>query len=375
MSRPALLGADDEPHTTEESDIADEAIVRCSDLGVRFGDATVLDGIELTVQAGEVLVLLGPSGCGKTTLLRTIAGLEKPTSGTVHIEGRDVTGIAPERRGVAMVFQNYALYPEKTVSGNIEFPLRMQGVAAAERKRRVREISQLLRLDSLLQRKPAQLSGGQQQRVGIGRALVRNPAVLLMDEPLSNLDAELRTQMRAEFRALQRRLGTTTIYVTHDQTEALSLADRVAVLRQGRIEQLGPPEEVYRRPASKFVGSLVGGMSFVPARLATPHAPSTAEVVGVRSEDVRIGPGGPDAVTMTGATVLTELVGRDRLVHIDVDGAVVRARLHADQPVGSELTVHVGKHDLHPFTTDGHRCPPSPMAHASPAPPELERNH
>ena len=331
--------------------------VSCADLSVRFGGTTALDGVDLTCPAGEVLVLLGPSGCGKTTLLRCIAGLETPTTGRVSIDDRDVSDLGPERRGISMVYQDYALYPQKTVYGNIEFPLRMSRVPKAERQRRVHDVSTLLRLESLLERKPAQLSGGQQQRVGIGRALVRNPAVLLMDEPLSNLDAELRAQMRAELRTLQRELGMTTIYVTHDQSEALSLADRLAVLRAGRVEQVGHPEEVYRRPASRFVASLVGGMSFLPASHAGPTVPDTAEVVGVRSEDLRAGEGGPADLTVSGSIVLTELIGRDRLVHLDVDGVTVRARLHADYPISSQLTVHVARADLHPFTADGHRCP------------------
>lgn len=340
--------------------------VTCTGLTVCYGTTTALDAIDLTCNAGEILVLLGPSGCGKTTLLRCIAGLEPPVAGTITLDGNDITGVGPERRGIAMVFQDYALYPQKSVFGNIEFPLRMSRVPSAERRRRVAEVAELLRLESLLDRKPSQLSGGQQQRVGIGRALVRNPRVLLMDEPLSNLDAELRGRMRADLRTLQRHLGTTTVYVTHDQSEALSLADRLVVLRDGHIEQVGTPDEVYRTPASRFVASLVGGMSFLPASTFDSRVNHQSGMLGVRGEDLRPGSGGPNDITLTGTTRLTELVGRDRLVHIDVDGTAVTARLHADIPISDRVTVHVPHHDLHHFDADGYRIATRPRTEAAP---------
>ncbi|MFE3280716.1 ABC transporter ATP-binding protein [Nocardia sp. NPDC059239] len=334
--------------------------LECAGVSVRYGATTALDNISLACPAGKVLVLLGPSGCGKTTLLRCIAGLATPTSGQVRLDGRDITGVSTEQRDIAMVFQHYALYPEKTAQANIEFPLRMRRVPKAQRRERVREVSRLLKLDSLLHRKPAQLSGGQQQRVGIGRALVRNPSLLLMDEPLSNLDAQLRSEMRAELRALQRELQMTTIYVTHDQAEALSMADELAVLRDGKLEQIGQPADVFNRPASQFVGSLLGGMSFVSAARLGRAAHTEATTVGVRGEDFRLGEGRPGDLTLTGDTRLTELVGRDRLVHLDVGGRVVRARLHADHPIGERVTIHASHSDVHQFNADGQRCPTAP---------------
>jgi ABC-type sugar transport system ATPase subunit len=343
-------------NTLEVTDRQDAGL-ECDAVSVRYGATTVLEDVSLACPAGKVLVLLGPSGCGKTTLLRCIAGLATPTSGRVMLDGRDITSVSTEQRGIAMVFQHYALYPEKTAQGNMEFPLRMRRVPSAERKERVREVSRLLRLDSLLHRKHAQLSGGQQQRVGIGRALVRDPSLLLMDEPLSNLDAQLRSEMRAELRTLQRELQMTTIYVTHDQAEAMSMADELAVLRDGKLEQVGHPADVFNTPASQFVGSLLGGMSFIPAARLGRAAHPDAASVGVRSEDFRLGEGRPGDLTLTGDTRLTELVGRDRLVHLDVGDGTVRARLHADHPIGERLTVHASHTDVHQFNAAGQRCP------------------
>ena len=235
-----------------------------------FGaDVTALKGIDLAVGDGELVVLLGPSGCGKSTLLRIVAGLERPTEGTVSIGGRVVNDVPGKRRDVAMVFQNYALYPQMTVAENMAFPLRSRKQPKDLIEARVAEVAQLLEIDELLGRKPAELSGGQQQRVAMARALVRRPAVLLMDEPLSNLDARLRDQTRKEIRRLQRTAGVTTIYVTHDQTEALTLADRVVVMRLGEIQQAATPTELYQRPSNAFVASFVGSppRSLVPGTL------------------------------------------------------------------------------------------------------------
>jgi multiple sugar transport system ATP-binding protein len=221
-------------------------------------DAPAVDALNLEIEDGEFLVLVGPSGSGKTTALRMLAGLEDVDAGTIYIGDRDVTDLPPKRRDVAMVFQNYALYPYLTVAANIAFPLRIARVPKEERERRTIEVAQLLGLEQYLERKPGQLSGGQRQRVAMGRAIIRQPSVFLMDEPLSNLDAKLRVQMRAEIAALQSRLGTTTVYVTHDQSEAMTLGDRVAVLGDGKLQQCDTPRALYARPANVFVAGFIG---------------------------------------------------------------------------------------------------------------------
>jgi multiple sugar transport system ATP-binding protein len=236
----------------------------------RFGPTEVLRGIDLDIRDGEFVVLVGPSGCGKSTLLRTIAGLETATSGEIRLGNDAIQDVAPKDRNIAMVFQNYALYPHMTVEANLGFALRIQGVADAEIRRRVHEAAETLGLAQLLARYPKQLSGGQRQRVAMGRAIVRQPLAFLFDEPLSNLDAKLRVQMRTEIRTLQQRLGTTTVYVTHDQLEAMTMADRVVVLKDGRIEQAGAPLELYDQPRNTFVAGFIGSpsMNFIPGRLA-----------------------------------------------------------------------------------------------------------
>jgi multiple sugar transport system ATP-binding protein len=247
---------------------------------VRFDGATriyagtsapAVDSLDLHIADGELAVLVGPSGSGKTTALRMLAGLEEVDAGAIWIGTRDVTDVAPKRRDVAMVFQNYALYPYLTVEANIGFPLKVAGVRKAERLRRVHEVAELLELTDFLQRKPGQLSGGQRQRVAMGRAIVRQPSVYLMDEPLSNLDAKLRVQMRADIAALQASLGTTTVYVTHDQSEAMTLGHRVALLRDGRLQQFDTPRALYERPANTFVAAFVGSpaMNLVTVPLGT----------------------------------------------------------------------------------------------------------
>ena len=217
-----------------------------------------LKSLDLDVPDGEFLVLLGPSGCGKTTALRILAGLELPTAGTVYIGDRDVTRIQPRDRDIAMVFQSYALYPHMTVAENVGYPLRIRGLGKAERREQVLRVCESLEIAHLLDRRPGKLSGGQRQRVALARAIVREPSVFLMDEPLSNLDAKLRTSMRGEIKRLQTRLATTTLYVTHDQAEAMTMADLVAVMREGELLQLGSPDEIYDRPANRFVGAFVG---------------------------------------------------------------------------------------------------------------------
>jgi multiple sugar transport system ATP-binding protein len=253
--------------------------------GVRkaFGPVVALESVALEVQDGEFLALLGPSGCGKTTLLRIIAGLEKQTSGRVLIGDRDVSHLPPRARGLAMVFQNYAVFPHMTVRDNVGFGLRMAGVDAERIRRQVDRAAALLHIEPYMERHPGQLSGGQRQRVAVARALAVEPAVLLMDEPLSNLDALLRLEMRAELKSVLREAGTTTVYVTHDQTEAMGLADRMAVLHAGRIVQIGRPADVYRHPATRFVGGFVGSppMNFIAVD-------DGARVLGIRAEDLEI---------------------------------------------------------------------------------------
>jgi multiple sugar transport system ATP-binding protein len=260
-----------------------------------FGAVNVLSPLSLSIEKGEFVVLVGPSGCGKTTTLRILAGLETATAGRVHINGRDVTDVRPGERDIAMVFQNYALYPHMTVRQNIGYAMKVHGAPAAEIEKRVSEAAKLLALDPYLDRKPKNLSGGQRQRVAIGRALVRQPQVFLFDEPLSNLDAKLRVEMRTEIKLLQRRLGTTAVYVTHDQVEAMTMADRVVVMRAGKIEQAAEPITLYEQPANRFVANFIGSpaMNFFDAKVEgdavilgeqrLPLPPSEAARLGSRS--------------------------------------------------------------------------------------------
>ena len=298
----------------------------------RFGDVEAVSDLSLHVDDGDFLVLLGPSGCGKSTLLRMLAGLEEPSEGVIEIAGEPVNNVEPKDRDIAMVFQSYALYPHKTVRANIEFPLRPRKVPKDERRVMAEEAADQLGLTPLLERKPGQLSGGQRQRVAMGRAIVREPSAFLMDEPLSNLDAKLRVQMRSEIGMLQQRLGTTTVYVTHDQVEAMTMGDRIAVMNEGRLEQVGTPEELYDEPANRFVGGFIGSppMSFLPWDGVT---------VGVRPEHVlpwREGLLGP----IDGRVAYVEALGRETLVGVDVDtGARLvtvvegRARLEVGSPL------------------------------------------
>ncbi|PYQ08265.1 MAG: sugar ABC transporter ATP-binding protein [Acidobacteria bacterium] len=325
--------------------------VRFENVGKRFGAHVALREIELDVEPGECVVLLGPSGCGKTTLLRLLAGLESADEGRLYIGDRRVNDVPPAERDVAMVFQNYALYPHFTVFDNVAFPLRARRMPAAEIAPRVKEAARRLELDTLLDRKPAQLSGGQQQRVALARAIVRNPGVYLMDEPLSNLDAQLRVQTRAELKRLQQELGTTTLYVTHDQGEAMTMGSRVVVLRQGQVEQVGTPLGLYRRPANRFVATFLGSpaMNLWPgaldggtvraagAEVAMPPSSRAAVAaaagfeVGVRPEDVALaaapGPGRAPA-----RVVVVEPMGNETIAVLDAGGTRVVARGPADLP-------------------------------------------
>ena len=289
------------------------AEVRLSGISKRFGGVEVIPDLDLDIPDGSFTVLVGPSGCGKSTLLRIISGLERPSSGRVSIGGRDVTRDEPSERGISMVFQSYALYPHMTVAENIDFGLRLAKTPAPERERRVAEAARILHLEPLLERKPAELSGGQRQRVAIGRSIVREPAVFLFDEPLSNLDAALRTQMRVELAQLHERFDATMVYVTHDQVEAMTLADRIVVMNGGRVEQVGPPMELYERPRTEFVATFIGSpkMNLLPGG-AVGHAGASS--VGVRPEHIRLDEHDGD---WEAEVLVVEHLGSDTVVHLE----------------------------------------------------------
>ena len=310
-----------------------------------YGNTEIIHGIDLDINDGEFVVIVGPSGCGKSTLLRMVAGLETITSGEIEIDGEVVNKLEPKDRNIAMVFQNYALYPHMSVFDNMAYGLRNRGVAREEIQRKVEEAADTLELNGLLQRKPSQLSGGQRQRVAMGRAIVRSPKVFLFDEPLSNLDAKLRVNMRIEIRRLQRELGITSIYVTHDQVEAMTLADRLVAMNAGRAEQVGAPMELYERPRTTFVGGFIGSppMNFLSgmrdnnqlicAGSSLGTAPQTVPVtgtvtVGIRPEDFAIAEPGSDSIPAT--VLVTEPLGPETLVHasLDADKSLVTIRLH-----------------------------------------------
>jgi multiple sugar transport system ATP-binding protein len=296
-----------------------------------FGGTAALERIDLEVADREFVALLGPSGCGKTTLLRIIAGLESQTEGRVLIGGRDISGLPPRARGLAMVFQNYAVFPHLRVRDNIAFGLRMNGADKARIARQVERTAGLLQLEKLLDRYPAQLSGGQRQRVAVARALAVEPSVLLMDEPLSNLDALLRLDMRAELKEVLHEAGTTTLYVTHDQTEAMALADRIAVLHLGRIEQIGTPSDIYHFPATRFVGGFVGSppMNFIPA---------DGKVMGIRPEDIDlVGPG----EGMDYRVAVVEPLGAQTLLTGTAAGQMLRVALAGEHLVAPGTTLHI----------------------------------
>jgi ABC-type sugar transport system ATPase subunit len=298
-----------------------------------FGDVEVVHGIDLDVADREFVVFVGPSGCGKSTLLRMIAGLEDITAGEIAIDGRIVNELDPKDRDIAMVFQDYALYPHMTVFENMAFSLRYRGIERREIRRRVDEAARILDIEPYIERMPRQLSGGQRQRVAMGRAIVRDPKVFLFDEPLSNLDAKLRVQMRTEIKRLRERVATTTIYVTHDQVEAMTLADRIVILNHGRIEQIGTPEDVYDRPASTFVAGFIGAppMNLLPAtalpiaKLPIAGRPAQDLLLGVRPEHLEWHDGG--APLIEGKASVVEPLGSDTLVSLEVAGTPVIARL------------------------------------------------
>ncbi len=328
-----------------------------------FGAVEVLRGVDFQATAGEFICLLGPSGCGKSTLLRCIAGLETVTGGVIEIEGRDMTGVPPAQRDLAMVFQNYALYPHLNVRKNMGFGLALQGLARSEIAARVEKAAQILAIDKLLDRKPRELSGGQRQRVAIGRAIVRDPKIFLFDEPLSNLDAALRTQTRHELARLHRDLGRTMIFVTHDQVEAMTLATTVVVLNAGRVEQVGPPLELYRRPANRFVAGFIGTprMHFLPAALlGQPGAE-----VGIRPEGIALLPEGAKGLKARVSAV--EHLGAEVLVfaHLDTGHEVVaRGDGRMEIAVGQGVTLGLAPAEMHFFDERGARMDLAPQAMA-----------
>jgi len=312
------------------------------------GDVVAVDALDHTVEDGEFMVLVGPSGCGKTTALRMVAGLERPTSGTIEIDGRIVNDVPPKSRDIAMVFQNYALYPHMSVEQNIAFGLKMHGFPRREIAGRVREVSAMLDLDDLLRRRPAQLSGGQRQRVAMGRALARHPKVFLLDEPLSNLDAKLRAQLRADLKRLHQQLRTTSVYVTHDQVEAMTLGERIAVMSKGRLQQVGTPQEVYARPANLFVAGFVGSppMNLLAGRVvggelhvAGAHVGSAAgwgtadPVVGLRPEALRVRRDGAVGPVISFVVDVVEPLGHEVVVHGRIAG-------QEETPVVARLDAH-----------------------------------
>jgi multiple sugar transport system ATP-binding protein len=303
-----------------------------------FGATQVIPGIDLTINDGEFVVFVGPSGCGKSTLLRLIAGLEDTTSGTIDIDGRDVTQEAPARRGLAMVFQSYALYPHMTVKKNIAFPLKMAKMPEDQIEKKVTEAARVLNLTNYLERRPGQLSGGQRQRVAIGRAIVREPSAFLFDEPLSNLDAALRGTMRLEISELHQQLKTTMIYVTHDQVEAMTMADKIVVLNAGNIEQVGSPMDLYHRPDNLFVAGFIGSpkMNLVGGAIAQPYGATT---MGIRPEHLGIS---TTEGAWKGTAGVAEHLGSDTFVHVHTEGAgTVTVRASGDIQIRHGDTVYL----------------------------------
>ncbi len=322
-----------------------------------FGSVEVIPPLDLEIDEGEFVVFVGPSGCGKSTLLRLIAGLEDVTGGAIRINGEDATSVPPAKRGLAMVFQSYALYPHMTVRKNIAFPLRMAKLDRAEQDRRVEQAAAVLNLTDYLDRRPAALSGGQRQRVAIGRAIVREPAAFLFDEPLSNLDAALRVGMRLEISELHERLGTTMIYVTHDQVEAMTMADKIVVLRAGRIEQVGSPLDLYRAPRNRFVAGFIGSpkMNFLEGDDAGRHG---AHAIGIRPEHIALSTG---EGTWRGTVGVSEHLGSDTFFHVHLEGrrqtVTVRAGGEVELRHGDTIHLTPDPERIHRFDAEGLRLP------------------
>ena len=331
------------------------AFLKLDKLDKYYGKLHAIKGVELEIEQGEFIVFVGPSGCGKSTLLRMIAGLEVINGGVLTLDGRDITTVPSAKRDLAMVFQSYALYPHMTVEDNMSFALRLAKVDPAEIKEKVEKAAAKLDLTEYLKRTPGQLSGGQRQRVAIGRAIVRSPKLFLFDEPLSNLDAALRGQTRVEIAALHRDLGATTIYVTHDQVEAMTLADRVVVLRDGIIEQVGTPLELYDHPKNRFVSQFIGmpQMNLLPAELLPTIAEGSAEV-GIRPEHL-IAVDAEDAA-ISGTVELVESLGNETLIHLKVAGkhsVIVRQYVRTELKIGDTVGIEFDATRVHRFDSEG----------------------
>jgi multiple sugar transport system ATP-binding protein len=342
-----------------------------SGISKSFGDVDALNGLELDIPEGAFFVLLGPSGAGKTTTLRVIAGLEKPDAGSIHLTGIDATKATPAERDLAMVFQSYALYPKQTAAQNIASPLRARRLSKSDIDAQVKRVSELLHIERLLERKPSQMSGGEMQRVALGRALVRDPRAFLMDEPLTNLDLKLRVEMRTELTRIHRSMDKTFLYVTNDQVEAMSMADQVAVLREGTVQQVGAPTEIYDRPANRWVATFVGSprMNLLGCRsngrlegegwsLPNPgfdpaHPPDRPALLGVRSEDLSLDVR-DESATLAGRVYAVEPLGDRTLVDIEVGGSrvVVKAPPTASYRVGEEVRAAVDLDRVHLFDAD-----------------------
>jgi multiple sugar transport system ATP-binding protein len=347
----------------------------------RYGDVVANNDLNLEIQDGEFMCLVGPSGCGKTTALRMIAGLEEVTEGTLKIGDRVVNDLAPKDRDVAMVFQSYALYPHMSVRDNLAFGLKLRKIPKPEIEKRVQEAARMIELGNLLDRKPKQLSGGQRQRVALGRAIVREPAVFLMDEPLSNLDAKLRVQTRAEIARLHQRLETTTVYVTHDQVEAMTMGDRIAVMNAGLLNQVGPPQQLYEHPVNKFVAGFIGSpsMNFVPVTLeskdggqpilrngeieipvpdrhrnAIGNKPGTTLTAGFRPEHIEMGAANEKAAKIRAVCDVVEFLGNEELLHLRVGDNDLVAVIDAENRVkpGDVLEMHVPLERVHLFNDE-----------------------
>lgn len=329
------------------------ATVTLENVNKKWGTFTGVCDFSLDIADGEFLVLLGSSGCGKTTTMRMVAGLEEPTDGDIRIDGKRMNGVHPRDRDLAMVFQNYGLYPHMSVGQNIAYPLKIRGIGRAERDRMVREAAERVELNALLDRKPSALSGGQRQRVALARALVRTPKLFLMDEPLSNLDAKLRTVMRGQLKHLQKELATTTIYVTHDQVEAMTLADRIAIMQGGKLQQEGTPAAIYSKPANTFVAGFIGSppMNLIEGeisdnRFAHPNGhvdlpnslPHGKVILGQRPEDMTLS--APEYATLRGKVYASELLGDCTMVSVQLENAFVNIRVSPDQ--GRQIGEHVG---------------------------------
>ena len=346
------------------------ADIRLENVGKTYAGSTAaaVQGVSIDIRDGEFVVLVGPSGCGKSTLLRMVAGLETITQGTVSIGGRVVNSVEPADRDIAMVFQNYALYPHMSVRQNLAYGLKNRKMPRKEIARRVEEAARILEIGAYLDRKPRALSGGQRQRVAMGRAIVREPAAFLFDEPLSNLDAKLRVSMRGEIRQLQRRLGTTSLYVTHDQIEAMTLADRLVVLNGGRIEQIGAPLQVYKKPASAFVAAFIGSpamnlipaelgngeVRFGPVRLPTGVNGSGPVTLGLRPEDLHQAEAGESGAFAVAIDYVEEL-GSHRLAHGRVQGTPIVCALPPDRPIADSVLLAADASALHLFNADSGR--------------------